>query len=70
MAHGWHIHISMVANREINGLHQLWYVHFDDVDNSLLSACRRIAPAIAANWSIKGRAMYYFVCMLMHVKHP
>ena len=33
-----------------------------------LSACQQLAPASAANWFIKGHAMYYHVYMRMHVK--
>ena len=34
----------------------------------LLSACRQLANA--ASWFIKGSAMCYHVCAIMHVKDP
>ena len=36
----------------------------------ILTASHQCAPAGAADWFIKGCAMCYYVCVIMHVKDP
>ena len=38
--------------------------------NGSLPACHQLAPASAADWFNKGRAMCSHVCVIMHVKDP
>ena len=70
VAESWHVGVNMVSDQDIDGLLQLCFLHFTMLTIHLLYVCHWCAPASAADWFNKSRAMSCHVIVIMHVKGP
>ena len=64
------VRVSMVCDQEIDGSRQLYSICFDHVSILLAILVSPTCSAGAANFLIKGSAMYCHVYLDMRVKDP